>query len=219
MVLAGGGGEGRVRYLPVDATTTAPVTSDKDVKNSWLIYALLIAVFIPTCGFAGTVYSYTGKPFQVCFGPGCGINMTAAIEVAAPLGPGTTYVGPGSGSTGTVTLALSDWWISDGSVTLTSAMSGVAFFNSQYQFTTDDSGQIVYWDFGVSDLVSVILGTSNLEGESPLDMAQVQISPDNVHLAITYDPGTWSMVPEPAAGLTLLGGLAVLAVRARRRAR
>jgi hypothetical protein len=204
----------------------------KRVFKNGLCFALLL-LLLPVCGVAGTVYTYTGNPLWDVVGSES-LAITATIELSAPLGPnGFLFVDANGSSSGLgccwAHLSLLDWSISDGIDTitpLTPYMNYGPFGDLDvFAFLADGSGRITTWSMGPyvwdpSTGYDLSLYTGSLwssiisaDGASGPDYSAFNLGNPGVW---TLPSGAW-VAPEPASiGLTMLGGLALLAIRRKR---
>ena len=181
---------------------------------------------------AGTVtYTYTGNPFTNCQVGDCTplTHVSATLEVAAPLAPLTSYIWGSPGPAGTL-LSLLDWSMSNGRDSVAPLIADPGGTNNSAIFLlTDPSGQIASWFVQGADpsyggpFQPLTIGTGNsISNEDATSLAQGDVGWQYIAF-IEQTPGTWQMsesaAPEPGSiGLTVLGGLALLAVRRRRSA-
>jgi len=147
-------------------------------------------------------YRYEGNAFQTVAGRyTTEDSLSGTIGIPSVLAPNLANA----------MLTLSDWSFSDGLKVFTPANSTVDF----PMVSTDAGGHIVGWSFDFSDGAGEVMGTFDNGPGDQIDQA-TDFTGGNSLASNQNLPGSWSLVPEPAASVLAWLSLALLAIKAPR---
>jgi hypothetical protein len=128
-----------------------------EVKNVPIL--LLLALSVPACGMAATIYTYTGNS-MTCMGTTCPVladAITLTLEFGGPLATSTEYansvyenrvvVSSGDSTAGLTDIGslLTGWTVTDGVNTITSADANTELF---FDLALDGTGAVTSWYIG-----------------------------------------------------------------------
>ena len=191
-----------------------------------LVAGFALVAFFSTSASAATFYSYVGKEFTTVTDstPPLGATFSTgdfvavSLEFASPLSPNLVD--------SDVTALLLSFTAQAGTLELTDAN---AVLVEDLTVTTDGAGEIVGWVFNTFQPPPYVVGQEYgqiLTSSGTQDLALLRncqtlfdsscISSDD-RGNVLFDPGTWSLVPEPSTALLLATGLVGLAAQGRKR--